>query len=199
VTRFHDRVHGDGGFSLVEMMVATAILGLVLLIVYGTLNTGVQQAVDTQSRAQIEAQVRLASDELVRDLRQAYTGDPSLNTIGTMTGTTLTFYSPDRSTPFHLRKISYRVNGTTLERSVTPSTDTDGFPWTFGTTGAYVPVITDVRNTTLFTYVDQDGNATTDPTGVFGVTFAVTVDHDTTRGPGAVSYTTTAEIRGVAE
>ena len=197
MTRRRDR--GDGGFTVVEMMVATAILGIVMLIVYGTLNSGVQQAVDTESRAQIEAQVRLASDELVRDLRQAYTGDPSLNAIGTMTATTLTFYSPDRATPFHIRKISYRLNGTTLERSVTSSTDTDGFPWTFGTTGTYVPVIADVRNATLFTYADQDGAATTDPTGVATVAFAVTVDHDTAHGPGAVSYATTVDVRGAGE
>jgi prepilin-type N-terminal cleavage/methylation domain-containing protein len=192
------RNRGDEGFSLIEMIVATSLLGIVLLIVYGTLTGGVQTAADTESRVQIESDVRLAADAFVRDLRQTYTGDPSVNRIATMTATQLTFYSPDRSTPFHLRKISYRLNGANLERSVTISSDTDGFPWTFGTTGPYIVVVKDVRNTTLFTYFDQGGTAETDPTAVETVNLAVTVDRDPNRPPGAVSYTTTVNLRGEA-
>ena len=115
---------------------ATSILGIVLLLVYGTLNTGVRQAADVEARLQIEADVRLAADTFERDLRQAHTGDASLNRIASMAAAQITFYSPDRATPYHLRKISYRMTGTTLQRSVTTSTDTDGFPWVFPHGGA---------------------------------------------------------------
>jgi prepilin-type N-terminal cleavage/methylation domain-containing protein len=186
----------DGGFTLVEVMVATAILGVVLALVFSALNGGVRQAADAQNRAVVEADVRVTADSFVRDLRQANTGDPSLNRIESMSATQITFYSPDRQTPFHLRKISYELNGTDLQRSTTVSTDTDGFPWVFGTTGTYITQLQYVRNTTVFAYRDADGNATTDPTAVSVVDLILSVDQDTTTSPAAYAYSTTVQIRG---
>ncbi len=154
------RLRDSAGFTLVEVLVATSILAVVMLIAYNTLNGGVKHAADVQSRAQIEADVRVVADAFVRDFRQAYSGDPTgtLTRVASgMNATTVTFYSPDRATPYHLRKISYRLNGTTLERAVTVSSDTDGYPWTFGATGAWVPVLKDVRSNPVFTYQEQDG------------------------------------------
>jgi prepilin-type N-terminal cleavage/methylation domain-containing protein len=190
------RRRGDAGFTIVEVMVATTLLGIVLLIVYGTLNSGVRHAADAEARVQIEADVRGVADTFVRDVRQAYTGDLTLNRIDSMTATSITFYSPDRATPYHIRKISYRLTGVNLERSVTTSTDADGAPWTFGATGPYAVVLKDVRSTTVFTYRDHDGAITTDAAEVATVQLSLTVDHDTTQLPGALSYTTTAEVRG---
>jgi prepilin-type N-terminal cleavage/methylation domain-containing protein len=186
----------DRGFTLIEVMVATSVLGIVMLIIYSALSSGVKHATDVEARIQIEADVRAMADPFVRDLRQAYTGDATLNRIGSMAAAQITFYSPDRVTPFHLRQISYRLTGTTLERSVTTSTDTDGAPWTFGPTGAYVAMLTDVRNPTLFTYRDLTGVATTDRTQVATVELTVTVDRDPTRSPAELSYSTTTELRG---
>jgi prepilin-type N-terminal cleavage/methylation domain-containing protein len=186
----------DGGFTLVEVLVATSILGVVLALVFSALNGGVRQAADAQNRAVIEADVRVVADAFVRDLRQAYTGDSSLNRIDSMSATQITFYSPDRQNPFHLRKISYKLNGTDLQRSTTVSSDDNGFPWLFGTTGNYITQLQYVRNSTVFTYRDADGNATTDPTAVSVVDLVLSVDQDTTRGPAAYAYTTTVQIRG---
>ena len=188
---------GDGGFTLVEVMVATAILGVVLALVFSALNGAVKQTAAAQSRAQIEADVRLTADAFVRDLRQAFTGDPSLNRIETMSATQITFYSPDRSTPYHLRKIAYRLSGTDLQRSVTTSSDSDGFPWVFGTTGNYITQLQYVRNPVVFAYRDSDGNTTTVPAAVSAVDVTLTVDQDTTSGPAAYTSTVTVQIRGV--
>lgn len=187
---------GDDGFTLVEVMVATSILAIVLLIVYATLNSGVQHAADAESRVQIEASVRGVADTFVRDVRQAYTGDPAIGRIESVSATAITFYSPDRATPYHLRKISYQLVGVDLQRSETTSTDTDGVPWVFGTSQPYVTVLTDVRNTTLFTYRDRAGAVTAEPSSVATVQFDLTIDHATARLPGALSYSTTAEVRG---
>jgi hypothetical protein len=140
--------------------------------------------------------VRLAADTFERDLRQAYTGDASLKRIGSLAAAQITFYSPDRSTPFHMRMISYRMTGTTLQRSVTTSTDADGFPWVFGATGPYATVLKNVRNTTLFTFRDVANTVTTDPAVVATVQLDLTVDGDTTAQPGPLSYSTTTELRG---
>jgi prepilin-type N-terminal cleavage/methylation domain-containing protein len=187
---------GDGGFTLIEVLVATSILGVVLALVFNALNGGVRQAADAQSRAQVEADVRVTTDAFARDLRQAYTGDSTTNRIAVMTGSQITFYSPDRQTPFHLRKISYKLNGTDLQRSITVSSDTDGAPWVFGTTNAFITQLQNVRNTTVFAYRDADGTATTDPASVSVVDLSLTVDQDTTRGPAAYSSTVTVQIRG---
>jgi prepilin-type N-terminal cleavage/methylation domain-containing protein len=187
---------GDSGFTMVELLVAISILSVVMALVFSALNGGVRQAADAQSRVQIEADVRTVADAFVRDLRQAYTGDPSLDRIASMTANTITFYSPDRSTPYHLRKISYRLSGTDFQRSITISSDTDGFPWVFGATSAYATQLQYVRNTTTFAYRDAGGNVTTDPTAVSVVDLILTVDRDTTKTPAAYTSTTTVQIRG---
>ena len=188
---------GDRGFTLVEVMVATSILGIVLLLVYGAMGSGVQQAVDVEARNQIQSEVRVVVDTFARDLRQAYTGDASLDRVESIGASAITFYSPDRATPFHVRRISYRLSGTTLQRSVTTSTDTDGIPWTFGATGPWVDVLANVRNTTVFTFRDADGLVTTVADNVALVQLDLTVDRDPTRPPGALSYSTTVELRGI--
>jgi prepilin-type N-terminal cleavage/methylation domain-containing protein len=193
----HREGGADRGFTLIEVMVATSLLGIVLLLVYGAMGSGVQQAVDAESRIQIQSTVRVAADAFVRDLRQAYTGDAALDRLESIGPTQITFYSPDRATPFHIRKISYRLSGTTLQRSVTTSTDTNGFPWVFGTAGAYVTVLTDVRNTTVFSFRDADGQPTTVADDVAVVQLDLTIDRDPARPPGALSYSTTVELRGI--
>ncbi len=190
------RRRGDRGFTLIEVTVATSILGIVLLLVYGTLNTGVRQAADVEARLQTEASVRLAADTFERDLRQAHTGDASLSRIASLAPAQITFYSPDRTTPYHMRKISYRMTGTTLQRSVTTSTDTDGFPWVFPAIGTYVTVLEFVRNPTLFTFRDVADVVTTDPASVATVQLDITVNKDLTGQPGPLSYSTTTEMRG---
>jgi prepilin-type N-terminal cleavage/methylation domain-containing protein len=190
------RRRSDRGFTLIEVTVATTILGVVLLLVYGTLNTGVRQAADVEARLQTEANVRLAADTFERDVRQAHTGDASLSRISSLAAAQITFYSPDRATPYHIRKISYRMSGTTLQRSVTTSTDTDGFPWVFPTTEPYTMVLESVRNTTLFTFRDVAGAITTDPTTVATVQLDLTVEKDLNVQPGPLSYSTTTEMRG---
>jgi prepilin-type N-terminal cleavage/methylation domain-containing protein len=188
---------GDRGFTLIEMMVATSILGIVLLLVYGAMNSGVQHAADADARIQMQSEVRVTADALVRDLRQAYTGNASLGRVESIGPTQITFYSPDRATPFRLRKISYRMSGTTLQRSVTTSTNTSGFPWTFGTIAPFAPILNDVRNTTIFTFRDAAGLVTTAAGNVALVQLDLTVDRNLARPPGALSYSTTVELRGL--
>lgn len=187
----------DRGYTLIEVMVATSILGIVLLLVYGALGSGVQQAADVEARNQVQSEVRVVADAFVRDFRQAYTGHASLGRVQSIGPTQVTFYSPDRATPFHVRKISYQLVGTTLQRSVTTSTDTDGFPWVFGTTGPYVTVLDGLRNTTVFTFRDTAGLPTTVAANVAVVQLDLTVDHNPARPPGALSYSTSVALRGL--
>ena len=52
-----------------------------------------------------QAEARAAVDKLASELRQAYSDSTLPGTpysIQTWTGTTLTFYTPDRLSPFHM-------------------------------------------------------------------------------------------------
>ncbi|MCU1379257.1 MAG: hypothetical protein JWN29_2240 [Acidimicrobiales bacterium] len=134
-------MNDERGFTLTEVAVACALIGILLISMLRFFDSAVSGAADLQSSTQQHADARLAIDRLVRELRQAYTGDPTLAPL-TVGPRTLSFYSPDTATPFHLRRIKYRLQDNQLQRSVTVSTDTDGTTtWHFGAAGEYFPVM----------------------------------------------------------
>ena len=119
--------------TMVEIIIVTAVLSIVLAGAFAMITRGTQSASDIEERMNLEIDARPVIDVLVRDLRQADSGDKATTAIITMTATTLTFYSPERLNAYgayHMRQVSYRLTGTTLERAVSLSTDTDGWPWT---------------------------------------------------------------------
>jgi type II secretory pathway component PulJ len=146
-----DRVRDEDGFSLTEVAVTCALLMVLLIPMLRFFESSVSGAVDLQTSTQQHADARVTMDQLVRELRQAYTGDPALSPV-TVTAQALTVYSPDTSTPFHLRRIDYRLQANRLQRAVAVSTGTSGAPWAFGPTGPWVPVM-DARVADAFTAV----------------------------------------------
>jgi type II secretory pathway component PulJ len=186
----------DAGISLVEVAVVVALLGLVMGFVFNTLWGGMRHAAEIDERSQTQAEARLAVDTLVRDLRQSWVGVQLTAPIETMTANTITFLSPDRQTPFHLRRITYRLNGTTLERRVQVSTNTGSPPWTWGAAaGPFVPVLQGVRNTAVFTYRNQAGAVTTTPIQVRTVEIALDLERTPQRNNGPQIYRTTVDLR----
>jgi type II secretory pathway pseudopilin PulG len=159
------RQHQDG-LTLVEMMVSVAILMLVLVPTLMSLRSSERSTNDLRTATEVRAQVRFAMDTLVRDFRQAQTADSSLAPVVSVSGTTLTFYSPDRSTPFRLRKITYTINGALLTRSVTVSTNSGAPPWTFGTTTPASEFAFSLKPGSLFVAKNAAGAVTTTPADV---------------------------------
>ena len=117
------------GFTLVEMLVGMAVLGIVLASMAGLLSAIYNTGTQTVEAGTLQDEARSSVDTLVADLRQAYTGDSATPLIASFSSTAITFYSPDRQQPFHLRKVAYQVSGNTLQRAFVTSTDTDGPPW----------------------------------------------------------------------
>ena len=134
----------------------------------------VRDSGEVREDAVLQGEVRAAVDRLAQDLRQAYTGDTT-SPIETMTGTQLTFLSPDRGTPLHDRRIAYRLSSGTLERASATSTNTNGPPWTIPALGSYQPAVASVRNATVFTYFDVTGATTATASNVASVTVTVQV------------------------
>ena len=123
------RLGDEAGITLSETVVVVAIVGIVIGALAGVLSMAIRSSDQLRDQSTLQTEVRASVDQLVRELRQAYSGD-STYPILTASGTTLEFLSPDIQVPFHNRRIAYRLTGGHIDRAITTSTDTDGPPWT---------------------------------------------------------------------
>jgi prepilin-type N-terminal cleavage/methylation domain-containing protein len=188
------RLRSQSGFTVVELLVTMAVMGIVMGAFGQMLLTSSKTSQRVEEQATLQNEVRVAMDRLSMDLRQA-TNVNGTSPVESLSSTTVSFLSPDRLTPFHLRRISYRLLNGQLERSVVTSTDTDGWPWVWpATPGTYFPEIGSVTTTSPFTFYDANSAFTTDPTAVRSVRIAVTVAPRQTQG-GSAQYSTLVTIR----
>ena len=184
----------ERGFTAVELVVGMTML-LIVLVAFGQmLITSSKTSNRVEEQAALQAEVRASVDRLTTDFRQATTtGTPS--PVESVRSTAFTFDSPDRRTPFHLRRIAYRVVNGQLERSTTTSTDTDGYPWVWPVTpGAWIPELTSITNASPFTFYDASGLATTTVSAVHSMGITLSVSPKQTQG-GTNTYSTLVTIR----
>jgi prepilin-type N-terminal cleavage/methylation domain-containing protein len=186
----HDR---SAGFTVTELLVSLAIVGIVFTIFAVVISSTVRHGGEVREDAVLQGEVRASIDRLAQDLRQAYTGDGSAP-ITQMTGTLLTFWSPDRATPFHNRKVSYQLSSGQLQRAQATSTDTDGPPWSIGALSPYVTQVGSIRNSTVFTYFNAAGGTATTAADVDSVTVTVTVS-TATEASRLFTYSTSIALR----
>jgi prepilin-type N-terminal cleavage/methylation domain-containing protein len=184
----------ERGFTLPELLVGMTLLAIVLTAFGQMLITSSKTSNRVEEQAALQTEVRASVDRLTSDFRQATTtGAPS--PVESVSSTAFTFDSPDRGTPFHLRRIAYRVVNGRLERSTTVSTDTDGYPWVWpGTAGAWLPELTSITNASPFTFYDSSGAATTTVSAVHSMRITLTVAPRQTQG-GSNTYSTLVTIR----
>jgi prepilin-type N-terminal cleavage/methylation domain-containing protein len=184
----------EHGFTVIEMMATMAVMGIVIAAFGQMLITSSKVSSRVEEQATLQNDVRAAVDRLTTDLRQA-TNANGTSPVESVSSTTVTFDSPDRMTPFHLRRISYRLTGGRLERSSTTSTDSDGWPWVWpAATAAWVPEIGSVTNAAAFTFYDATGAVTTDPTVVRSARVSITVGPRQAQG-GSAAYNALVGIR----
>jgi prepilin-type N-terminal cleavage/methylation domain-containing protein len=188
-------VRREDGYSLSEMLVVLVIVGILMSAFASIVQAMVTHSTEVTAESVAQTQVRAGIDELARDLRQAYAGDGTSG-IEAFTTSSITFDSPDRATPFHLRRISYRVSGGVLQRQLTTTTNTGGPPWTWGTAGSWVERVTNVKNSTIFAGFSDfpGGTSTTTASALRAVTATITVG-----APGSLgkqyTYTGSAGLR----
>jgi hypothetical protein len=134
-------------------------------------------------------------DSLVAELRQASTGDDGLGAIEQISPTSITFYTPDRATPKHVRKVIYRLSGTDLQRSELLSANAGIPPWTFPTTASpFRTVLSGLVNTTVFTYLTGTGAIATTPDAVQSVSVELQIKSKLPTGANNL-HRTTIDIR----
>ena len=180
------RVRRENGFSLIEQVTTMAVLSIFLAAVALVLSNAIKSSSAVEDQGTNQTEVRGAVDALASDLRQAYTDSAITSSIVTWTGTQLEFYSPDRLTPFHLRRLSYRLSGGTIQRAQAISTNTGGPPWSgvaSGNLGAYATLVRNVKNTTVFSYLQADKTtAATSLSNLALIRITVTLTANATQG-----------------
>jgi prepilin-type N-terminal cleavage/methylation domain-containing protein len=187
-------VRREDGFTIPEFLVGMVVLAIILAGFGQVLINSSKTSNRVEEQAMLQNDVRASIQRLTTDLRSA-TNVHDDQPIVAATASTLTFDSPDRATPFHLRRISYRVNGTNLERSQLTSVNTGAWPWTWPvTTPVWTPEVTSLTGSSVFTYYDGDGAVTTDPTAVRTIRVTLSVKPKQT-GAAPASYSAVVTIR----
>jgi prepilin-type N-terminal cleavage/methylation domain-containing protein len=188
-------IRDEHGFTVPELLVTMVLLAIVLTAFGQMLITSSKTSNRVEEQTALQGEVRASIDRLVTDFRQATNTSSTSSPVVSVSGTTLTFDSPDRSTPFHIRRISYQLVNGELDRSSTLSTDSDGYPWVFpATPGPWIPEVTSITNAAPFTYYDSTGTATTAAASVHALRITLTVAPKQQQG-GANTYSSLVSIR----
>ena len=107
---------GEAGFTIVELMVTSAILLLIVTATMAVLVAG-QRATDFSTRrGQTQDDVRLAIDRLTKDLRQVTRFNTTFPASGSWTGHDLDFLTYTPANPDVPVRVRWWVSGTTLSR-----------------------------------------------------------------------------------
>ena len=190
-------IRRDEGMTIVEMLSAMAVFSIVLAGFAMVLSSAIRHSHEVEEQTNLQVEARSAIAFVSSDLRQVYDGDADVATspIESISPTQITFLSPDRAQPFHLRRVSYRLSSGEFQRAFATSSDTDGAPWSIPALGSYQKVVGSVVNGAVFTYTKSDGTTATSPVDVktIDVTLTVSTGTSPTR---QYTYQTSTTVRG---
>ena len=157
-------------------------------------------------QAYLSSQARAALDMFSDDIEGAMcngTGSSGTQPITNATASSITFYSPDRQQPYHLRQITYTLTNKALYRQEADSTNTGGPPWTMGATSKAALMVDSVQNTTLFHYYSSTatdlgapGTTTTTLRKILRVSITLTTTPTASHGTGSLTTQGQATIMG---
>jgi prepilin-type N-terminal cleavage/methylation domain-containing protein len=160
---------GEGGYSLVEMLVVLAILGVVLGGVVTLFTAGIKSDSDQNQRFQAQQDTRLALDKLRRDVHPACTiSTPS--TYNTW-ASSVTLYYPTDSCASGTHSVTWctAASGTkfVLQRVVATSC-----------TGSLVTIASSLTSGSIFAYIPPNSHLATSTSVGLGMALAYIATQD---------------------
>ena len=197
------RIRADQrGFTLIELLAAMGVFGIILATFAMVMSSAIRHSGEVEQQSNLQHEARTAITTMAQDLRQVYDGDDNLATspIQSIFANQITFLTPDRQLPFHLRRVTYRLQGTNLERAFLTSTDTDGAPWS-GISAAptafrtVVPNIVNTGTQPVFRYLDANGAVTASPTAISTIELQIVVATKTAPSQ-KYTYKSSVTVRG---
>jgi prepilin-type N-terminal cleavage/methylation domain-containing protein len=173
------RLSTEDGFTLIELVISMVLIGVIFAIFSITMGATIRTSSEVQENSVLQGEVRATVDAIAKDLRQAYTGTGNPG-VEKMLPAEIQFVSPDRQSPFHLRRVNYKLSNKTLQRASALSTNTGSPPWTFpGSLSAYRDEVGSIANTTVFRYYDAAGAVATQASDIASVSITLTVVNKT--------------------
>jgi prepilin-type N-terminal cleavage/methylation domain-containing protein len=195
-----DRLLGEDGFSLVEVMVVTMLLGIILGAAYMAIQVVTTVSDQTMARGEAQDRGQLALEKMVRELRQAQIindgpeGAVEEHRFKFNTATKVSFYV-DSDSNGTVERVTYTCTGSQLPRTIANSGLVSPGEADFGSDSVPMVLATiDPSVTTVFQYLDASSSVVTDPDTVT----AVRINLKTAAKSGAASMTATFPETSVA-
>lgn len=181
MSRLRALVADQRGFTLVEMMVATAIMGFVLSAALLSLQAGTQASDATTGRAEAQSSIRFALDRMIADMRAAGY-DPTINNFDPVDSASMSSTQVMLNTDLNANgtldapagtcdaaaqaeRVRYRKSGTSLMRAV----------MTNATTVACETTLIGGVQSLTFTYLGANGATTATAASVRTIRVALTI------------------------
>ncbi len=145
----------ESGFTLIELLTVMSILVVVVTAFTLVLQTTLTRGATITEHATLESEGRAVVDTIASELRQAACNGTA-QPIVTASHTQLTFYTPDKQTPYHMREVSYALSSGALTEAQATSTNdsTTGPPWTIPALSTPLTRVGSVTNSVVFEYAD---------------------------------------------
>ncbi|SHE61460.1 prepilin-type N-terminal cleavage/methylation domain-containing protein [Desulforamulus putei DSM 12395] len=147
------KLRNNRGFSLVELIIALALLSLVLAAAYQFYFFSQRSWQRAEAEAGTIQEARLAVMQLAREIRSARKATANLAAVNiadgvTPAGSQLDIYT-DVNNDGKPERVCYRLQNGTLQRGVAlrQSRQPDAFPYTYGSPATWQTVVAGVANT----------------------------------------------------
>ena len=208
---------GEAGLTLIEVVIAMAVLMLAFTAIYRALRTASSSAAAVSEMAQQQSDSRREVDELVSDLRMAWSGNDTLaRFVNNFGPCNVTFYSPTRETAPRQRQITYSITtGTDLKRTDLYSTNTataGSTAWVWAAASTTITVLKGIDNIPnnaalgcdaahpLFRYYAKDDTEIVPPaaasvSSIKRVAISLTIDRIVGKFPEPDVFATSVEMR----
>jgi prepilin-type N-terminal cleavage/methylation domain-containing protein len=164
----HNRHHGQGGFTLTELLIGVVIGTIFMFAIYGFYDSSLSSETTQQGEVLAQGQARDALNQLSSQLREAVSPDDGITPpIASLTPTQIEFYADMSRSPTELtpkpEEFLYQISGGALVRQVSQPVGAAP-PYTYTAFSSPETLINSVANssgTPMFSAVN--GNGTTLP------------------------------------